>query len=141
MDLPVFHLAIAGYLYSNGIRKDDYPLLQRDGLLARATYTRVRRITEANEIDAGREVFLLACTRCHTVDGVNGIRSVLAAMYGDERPWDREAIASYVGAMHDLRPFPGNAREKSALAAYLAFLQTHRESLEGAQATGVVSEP
>ncbi|WP_394845501.1 cytochrome c [Pendulispora brunnea] len=137
--------AIAGYLYSNGLRKDDYPLLQRDGLLARATYTRVRRITEANEVDAGREVFLLACTRCHTVDGVNGIRSVLAAMYGDDRPWDREAIASYVGSMHDLRPFmppfPGNEREKNALAVYLEHLQLHRETLEGAQSTGVVIEP
>lgn len=37
--------AIADYLYSNGVRKADYPLLQRDGLLTHATYTSVRQAT------------------------------------------------------------------------------------------------
>lgn len=48
---------------------------------------------------------MLACTRCHTVDGVNGMRSVLSTMYGDKTRWDREAIASYIGAMHDAPSF------------------------------------
>ncbi|MGV3619663.1 MAG: c-type cytochrome [Archangium sp.] len=136
--------AIGGYLYSNGIRAADYPLLQRDGLLAHATYTSVRDISESNEVVAGREVFNLACTRCHTVDGVNGIRDILAGMYGDRR-WSREVIATYVGAMHNTRPFmppfPGNEREKQALAAWLAQLQTHRDVIEGAQTTGVSAPP
>ncbi|WP_394828785.1 c-type cytochrome [Pendulispora albinea] len=132
---------IAGYMYANGIRKDDYPMLQRDGLLAHATYTSVRRITPENEVDAGREVFALACTRCHTTDGVNGIRDVLTTLYGPDKPWDRDAIGAYVGAMHTTRPFmppfPGSELEKRALAAYLVHLQDHREPLEGAQVTGV----
>jgi hypothetical protein len=136
--------AIAGYLYSNGVRKDDYPLLQRDGMLAHATYTRVREVRSDNEVDAGREVFLLACTRCHTTDGVNGIRDVLRGMYGDE-PWNADTIAGYVGIMHNARPFmppfPGSEAEKRALGAYLAHLQQHREPLDGAQDTGVSSPP
>jgi Cytochrome C oxidase, cbb3-type, subunit III len=136
--------AIADYLYSNGIRKEDYPMLQRDGLLAHATYTRVREITPETEVDAGREVFVLACTRCHTVDGVNGIRGVLRGMYGDA-PWNPDAIAGYVGVMHNARPFmppfPGTDDERRALGAYLAHLQLHRETVEGAQSTGVTSPP
>lgn len=142
--------AIAGYLYSNGIRVADYPLLQRDGLLAHATYTSVRTIDAGNELAAGREVFNLACTRCHTVDGVNGIRATLARMYDQggqsgPRPWSSEAIDSYLGAMHNARPFmppfPGSARERAALAAWLASLQFHRDVLEGAQSTGVQAPP
>ena len=137
--------AIADYLYSNGVRKADYPLLQRDGLLTHATYTSVRQVTAENQVAAGREVFVLACTRCHTVDGVNGMRSVLSTMYGDKTRWDREAIASYIGAMHNARPFmppfPGSDRERSALAAYLAQLQFHRDSIEGAQNTGAIALP
>lgn len=136
--------AIPDYLYSNGFRRDDYAMLQRDGILAHATYTRVRTITSDNEVEAGKEIFTLACTRCHTVDGVNGIRGILAGMYGDE-PWLRDGLASYIGSMHSARPFmppfPGNDREREALAAYLVHLQAHRDVIEGAQVTGVVSPP
>lgn len=137
--------AIANYMYSNGIRQQDYPLLQRDGLLAHATYTSVREITADNEVVAGREVFNLACTRCHTVDGVNGIRATLTTMYGGEETWDRAAISAYIGGMHVARPFmppfPGSERERDALAAYLVHLQDHNEALEGAQTVGVATPP
>jgi len=137
--------AIADYLYSNGFRKEDLPLLQRDGMLTHATYTTVREITDDNQLEAGREVFNLACTRCHTVDGVNGIRGVLGTLYGEDVVWSEAAIDSYVSAMHNARPFmppfPGNDRERKALAAYLVHLQTHREVIEGAQVTGVSAPP
>lgn len=137
--------AIAGYLYSNGYRVQDYPILQRDGLLAHATYTRTRVISPETEVDAGREVFRLACTRCHTVDGINGIRGILAGMYGEEAPWSRDTIAMYIGAMHVIRPFmppfPGSEDEKRALAAYLVQLRDHREVLDGAQDSGVDAPP
>jgi mono/diheme cytochrome c family protein len=143
--------AIAGYLYSNGYRVEDYPLLQRDGLLAHATYTPVRVITAENELVAGREVFNLACTRCHTVDGINGIRPILQGMYGrtdangEAEPWQRDVISAYVGSMHNVRPymppFPGSDRERDALAAWLVSLQTRRDVIDGAQVTGVVALP
>jgi hypothetical protein len=136
--------AIPDYLYSNGFRRDDYAILQRDGILMHATYTRVRTITPENEVEAGKEVFTLACTRCHTVDGINGIRGVLGGMYGEEE-WRRADVASYIGAMHNARPFmppfPGNDREREALAAYLVHLQGHRDVIEGAQIAGATSPP
>ncbi len=137
--------AIADYLYSNGIRKDDYAILQRDGLLTHATYTSVRTITAENELEAGREVFSLACTRCHTVDGVNGMRGILTTMYGNSSKWDAGAVSGYIGIMHNARPFmppfPGSVRERDALAAYLVNLQNHRDTIDGAQATGVIALP
>jgi mono/diheme cytochrome c family protein len=143
--------AIAGYLYSNGFREQDYPLLQRDGILAHATYTSVREVTASNALEAGKEVFNLACTRCHTVDGVNGIRAILDRMYSDRdawgyaKPWSPPNVASYIGAMHNARPFmppfPGNDRERDALAAWLCSLQTRRDVIEGAQSAGVVALP
>ncbi len=136
--------AIAGYLYANGLRVEDYPLLQRDGLLATATYAKVRAITPDNQVEAGREVFTLACTRCHTVDGINGVRAVLDRLYPGQR-WDAEVIDRYLGTMHLARsfmpPFPGTAAERTALARYLSSLQRHPEVLEGAQLSGAPWSP
>lgn len=136
--------AIAGYLYANGLREEDYPLVRREGLLATATYARVREITHDNQVEAGREVFTLACTRCHTVDGVNGVRAALANLYPDQR-WDAKQIDLYLGSMHLARPFmppfPGTFAERAALGRYLANLQLHPEVLEGAQDSGAPWSP
>ncbi len=135
--------AIGGYLYANGIRKDDYPLLQKEGLLKFAPFASVQEINEGNIHVAGREVFMLACTRCHTVDGINSVRSRLKKMYGDE-PWKSETISSYLSVMHQARtfmpPFPGNDKEKEALSRYLVALQSDTEFLEGAQTVGVATK-
>ncbi len=131
--------AIGQYMYSNGIRVQEYPLLQRDGLLAHATYTPVREITSENELQAGQTLFTLTCTRCHTVNGVNSIRVQLNRMYG-KQPWEKDKIAQFISTLHTSRsympPFPGNARERQALAAYLVSLQTGGQ-LPGAQSVGI----
>lgn len=131
---------VGNYMYANGIRVSDYPLLQRDGMLQHATYTEIREITPDNQLRAGREVFQLACSRCHTVKGVNGIRTQLQKMYGD-KPWDASVIAAYVDNMHGARyfmpPFPGNKPELDALSVYLASLQTRARAYEGVQTTGI----
>ena len=133
--------AIGNYLYANGIRAEDYPLLQRDGLLTYATYTPIRTITPENRVRAGREVFRIACTRCHTVDGVTGVHRALERMYGPDRTWDPKILSAFINSMHNVRPymppFPGSAEERDALAAYLVTLQARIETLEGAQTEGV----
>lgn len=132
--------AIGGYLYANGLRKDDYPLLQKEGVLKFAPYVSVHEVTSENVIDAGREVFTLTCTRCHTVDGVNSIRARLQTMYGND-PWKVDTISSYLKGMHQARafmpPFPGNEQERNALAKYLVSLQHNPEFLKGVQETGI----
>ena len=132
--------AIGGYLYANGIRADDYPLLQEEGLLAHSTYATVKRIDDSNRVQAGKEVFNMACSRCHTINGINSIQGNLETMYGSD-PWDASQIAGYVQIMHTTRgympPFPGNDEERLALAAYLVYLQQFGDTLAGAQHTGI----
>ncbi|CAD6878105.1 Cytochrome c family protein [Methylomonas albis] len=131
---------IGQYMYANGIRVEEYPLLQRDGLLQHAIYAGIREVTPDNTLHAGREVFAQACTRCHTVKGVNGIRAQLQRMYGD-KPWDAKIITAYLENMHNARyfmpPFPGNNEELKALSAYLASLQKNAEPFHGAQVSGI----
>jgi hypothetical protein len=131
---------IERYMYANGIRQDDYPMLAEDGILAHATYVSVREVTDDNRLAAGRDVFRIACTRCHTTHGVNGIVAKLTNLYGDP-PWDRQAVSAYIANMHNTRPFmppfPGNDAERDALAAYLLSLPQSASALSGAQSVGV----
>jgi hypothetical protein len=131
---------IGEYMYANGIRAQDYDLLREEGILAHASYVSQRTITEENRVEAGRDLFRIACSRCHTTSGVNGVTKKLADMYGDD-PWDREAIKAYMQTMHNARPFmppfPGTDREAGALADYLVSLQGFPAGLEGAQTAGV----
>lgn len=131
---------ITDYMYANGIRTEAYPLLQSEGLLRHAAFAPMRKVDPEDRAAAGREVFRLACTRCHTTDGMNGMVEKLRGLYG-ERPWDRDVVKSFILSMHNPRPFmppfPGNNQEAGALADWLISLQEYPESLPGAQTTGV----
>jgi cytochrome c553 len=132
---------IANYMYSNGVRVEELPVYQRDGMLPYAAYSRVRHVSEANLVDAGREVFLIACTRCHTLNGVNGVIDKFGSMYGRDKEWDTETITAFIRVMHNTRafmpPFPGSAEEAAALASYMKSMQSAPGKLPGAQSIGV----
>ncbi|RJP19573.1 MAG: cytochrome c [Candidatus Omnitrophota bacterium] len=127
---------ISGYMYANGIRVDDYPLLNQNGVLPYALYADAKEVTEENHLQAGKEVFLIACTRCHTTNGVNGILARLETMYGSDR-WDRDTVLMYLKGMHNVRPymppFPGNNAELGALVDYLFSLRAYPAPIKGAQ--------
>jgi len=136
--------AIGKYLYSNGLRAADYPLFRQEGLLKHATYSSIKEITPENRIQAGREVFMIACTRCHTVNGINSVRGNMEKMYGTP-PWNVDHIKNFIGSMHTARgympPFPGNEAEADALARYLIHLGDNEEVLPGSQTTGTRLTP
>ncbi len=109
---------INGYLYSNRVLKSRLPRLQEQGLLSRARWVRVRGTAPAQRRLAGREIFRLACSSCHSRGGVRndiiplvrrldsqGLRQVLARMG--------------TSPLQYMPPFPGNRRERALLAAYL----------------------
>jgi len=135
---------ISDYMYSNGIRKDEVALLQYEGVLRHATYVKTSQITDENRIAAGRDVFTIACSRCHTTDGLNGVIGKFQAMYGSGE-WDSQAMTAFLGTMHVSRPymppFPGNDQEAAALVAYIQSLRGDRQPLEGAQSAGVEINP
>jgi cytochrome bd-type quinol oxidase subunit 1 len=131
---------IGNYMYANGIRPADYPLLQEQGVLTFASYVSARRVTDENRLQAGQDVFRITCSRCHTTRGVNSVVAKLERLYG-RGPWDRETIRGYAKNMHNTRPFmppfPGNEDELRALAEYLVWLQSNPVPLAGAQSGGV----
>ena len=111
-------------------------------MLAHAAYTPVREIDESNELIAGREMFRLACSRCHTTVGVNGVLQKLGDLFGWQQ-WDAVAISTYLRGMHNARPFmpplPGTDEERSALVHYLLSLRESPVPLHGAQTAGAAS--
>ena len=127
---------IAAYMHANALRPADYALYAEDGLLAHATYSPIREVTDTNRLDAGREMFRLTCSRCHTTHGVNSVVQKFGAMYG-WRPWDPEAMRLYMGSMHNARPFmprvPGTPQEHGALVDYLIALRHDPAGVAGAQ--------
>jgi putative heme-binding domain-containing protein len=134
---------IAGHVYANGLREVDVPLLQRDGILKHATYCTTRDIFPGNRIEAGRDVFRLACSRCHTTAGMNNVVAKLEGLYG-KGTWDADQVAAYVENMHGVRtympPFPGNRDELDAMVAYVDSLRNGGDALRlsGDQIVGVV---
>ena len=86
----------------------------------------VRQVTSTNKLAAGRELFLLTCSRCHTTDGINGVSAKLTGLLGT-RPWPVTRLTAFIGGMHLTRtympPFPGSPAEAEALAVYLRTLQ------------------
>lgn len=136
---------IGNYMYANAITTDDYALYTTDGILKHATYASQGTITLENKTDAGRDVFRIACTRCHTTFGLNSIVKKFENMYGAQKPFNKEAMKAYIKNMHNVKiympPFPGNESELDALASYIAHLQEQPERLEGAQSSGITVNP
>jgi hypothetical protein len=128
------------YLYANGFRVVDYPLLQEQGILQQGTYISHREVTEENKFQCGADVFRLSCTRCHTTRGVNGVVQKFENLYG-RGPWRTEDVKLTIRTMHVSRPymppFPGNEAELDALAHYVCELQTYPVPLKGDQVEGV----
>lgn len=136
---------IGEYLYSNGIHKDELAFLQSEGLLKHATYVRHRVVTDANKVECGQDVFMLACSRCHSTTGLNGVIEKFTAMYGADKAWDSAGMQLFIKGMHQTRtfmpPFPGNEKEAEALVAYIQELRRNPQSLPGAQESGIVVAP
>lgn len=119
---------IGGYMYSNTMRTEDYPLFKQEGILKYASFVSTKEVSEDNLIEAGKNVFMLSCSRCHTANGVNAITDKFRTMYGTiDEPWNAEAMKGYIRNMHNARyympPFPGNEKELDALVNYIKVLQ------------------
>ena len=129
---------IRDYMYSNGLRIEDYALYREDGILAHASFVRNREVTDENRLDAGREVFLLACSRCHTMAGINSVNKRFNKLFPGE--WKEEQLSAFMENMHNVRvfmpPFPGTDIERDALAAYIMANRNRSLRLEGHQTAG-----
>ena len=119
---------IEGFMYSTGVTTPKYKELEkqrranletttRDGVLSAAPWALPPGVGEAELDKAGRgqAVFKAACLRCHSVDGYNAIRPLIAGRSDQLLRTvldDPEAHAA-------MPPFPGTEKEKRALIEYL----------------------
>ena len=155
---------ISKYMYANGIRVEDYPLLNKEGILAHATYSHplneaeretAKRLSPPDvtpaqfnaavaQLQKGKDVFMISCSRCHTGNGTNSVVGHFTRLLG-EGPWDPATLSGFTQGMHAARTFmpafPGNASELEALGKYIAFLKAHGLPVQGAQEGGVVLNP
>ncbi len=133
---------IKDYLYANGLRVDHYPLYKEDGILPYASFVGARQVTDSNQLQAGQDVFMLACSRCHTVGGLNSVNKKFKKLF-PTGPWQKEQISAFIKNMHNIRPFmppfPGNDRELDALTAFIIENQNRNIRVEGAQTAGITN--
>ncbi|MCX6579906.1 MAG: c-type cytochrome [Candidatus Aminicenantes bacterium] len=136
---------IGEYMYANGLRVQDYPLYKKDGILAHATYVSTPSVTEENKIEAGKNVFMIACSRCHTINGINSAVKKFKNMNPPGEPLNLESMKQYIPKMHNVRyympPFPGNEAELDALAAFIIEMDRRPQPLYGVQSEGTVVSP
>ncbi len=130
------------YMYSNQLRVEDYDLFQKEGILKHSLYAKNAEINDLNKIAAGKEVFMITCSRCHTVSGVNSVVTRFTDMYSPNgEPLDSLRMVNYIPVMHKARyfmpPFPGTAAEAEALVSFIKSERQSMNYLPGAQSEGV----
>lgn len=104
-------------MYSNGILKTEVERINQEGFLKNAKWVQHKEVTEANQLEAGRELFLHQCYACHTVGGFNN------DIVSRTKNLSYSAMRKYLATIHEKRyfmpPFVGTEQELKALAAYL----------------------
>lgn len=144
---------IGSYMFVNAVRLPDttgkgdaYAIdkLHETGVLAASKWTRLPEGFDLNALEtpeqeaaAGREVFRLLCTQCHTVDGYLAIRPLVAgwnssALEGvidrlavptdPNHGWSATPLKVETWRGRRMPPFPGTEAEERVLAVYLATL-------------------
>ncbi|MFP4369355.1 MAG: c-type cytochrome [Candidatus Kapaibacterium sp.] len=128
---------IGEYMYANGLRAEDYPLFKKDGLLRHATYSEIDEVREDNIIRAGEEVFRLACSRCHTVSGINSVVMKFSHMAGEGKRLDPKFMREYIPRMHKvwyyMPEFPGNDKELEAIVKFILSREDNPLPVKGEQ--------
>ncbi len=122
-------------MYSNGILKKEVERINQEGFLKNAKWVQHKEVTEANQLEAGRELFLHQCFACHSVGGFNNdiVSRTKNMSFG--------AMRKYLSTIHEKRyfmpPFVGSDAELKALAAYLT-AGLHKKTL--ADESGAASD-
>jgi len=113
---------IYDYMYSNSILKDQNVIntINRDGLLTHSKWTLNKDLSDKDLIPVGREVFLIQCQSCHTI---NGYRGITGLVNGWDVPQATAMLARLDKMKGNMPPYFGIEAERVALANYLVSLQ------------------
>jgi mono/diheme cytochrome c family protein len=108
---------INNYLYANQIYEKNTKQLQQQGILKHAKWTKHKKITPNNITAAGKDLFFIACSSCHSVGGPMNDILKLTNKYTIQ---GMEAILTGQGKITSYMPqFYGTNQERSALAKYI----------------------
>lgn len=110
---------IYDYMYSNAIYPAQVEAINQQGLLTTAKWSRHASITDDNRLAAGREVFNILCSSCHSIGGP--MHDIQKATVGFT-PSGLDAMISGLQYFHPyMPPFAGTEEERYALASFIAF--------------------
>ena len=124
---------ITGHIFSNGIPVSQAESIAQKGMLASAKWSRFKTVTPENRLEAGRQLFYLECSSCHSTGGPMLDILPRSAKYSAS---GMEALLTGLGKIGKyMPPFLGTEAEKKALAAYLT------EGLHGAKPSPGVTVP
>ena len=108
---------ITGHIFSNGIPVDRAQEINAEGILPLARWSGVKTAEADNSGEAGREIYYLECSSCHSLGGPMLDMRPHAAKYSlaGMEAWltGQGSISTY------MPPFLGTRAEKKALAVYL----------------------
>jgi len=111
---------IYDHMYSNQVYVKDVPDVQKAGFSTSAKWTKYKKITEENMLEAGRELFKFQCSPCHSVDGLLHDIKPLAAKY--DNAFGMDAKLNGLGKLNQYMPnFMGTRDERWALANYIVY--------------------
>ncbi|MBN2328411.1 MAG: cytochrome ubiquinol oxidase subunit I [Candidatus Omnitrophica bacterium] len=125
---------INGYMYSNAIKVEEVEKLNEDGVLPWAPWTAVALGAQdaaslASDL-RGQAIYDAQCSRCHTLDGFNGIKPLI-------HNWPESSLRHALDTLHTeqyyMPPFIGVKQEKEDLLRYL--VQLSRDGGEAASRT------
>jgi hypothetical protein len=108
---------IYNHTYANSILKSDKAKINKLGFLKSARWVQNREITPLTKFAAGKEIFKLQCSSCHSVGGpMNNIlkRTEKFSIFG------MDSMLNGLGKINDyMPPFMGTLQERNALATYI----------------------
>ncbi len=108
---------IVDYMYTNSILEAQANRIDKDGILATAKWSAIKKVSPENRSEAGKEIFYLECSSCHTI---GGMRNDILRLTGDFPYIGMKSLFDGIGKVHSYMPrFMGTPEELDALAYFI----------------------